>query len=184
MSYGFGYGSLWSLAGLIHAPSKRLSSLWSHLCGGFCSGAAWWSSSSPIWNKGHLRNQVLNLGIAVHKTHLHDMPHLGMGWAQVATTFVQAKPGTGAPKFGLKLRPSGEYTGRFFSARWQWRQSQSSQLPKKERSSIAPVSSIVVAVKLQLLNRLFLKEECFHAVHPGGDEPRWRPLIAHLAVTK
>jgi hypothetical protein len=49
---------------------------------------------------------------------------------------------------------------------------------------MSPVSSIVVAVKLQLLNRLFIKQECFHAVHPGGDEPRWQPLIAHLAVTK
>jgi hypothetical protein len=24
----------------------------------------------------------------------------------------------------------------------------------------------------------------FHAVLPGGDEPRWLPLIVHLAATK
>ncbi len=37
---------------------------------------------------------------------------LGMGRAQVAATLVQAKPGTGAPRAGLQLCPSGEYTSR------------------------------------------------------------------------
>ncbi len=95
-SYGFGYSSPNSLAGLIHAPREDPS--FSSVFGGsICRWAAWWSPSS-IWSGGHLRHQVLILGGALHQTHLHETQHLGIRKAQVAAILVQAMPGTGGPK--------------------------------------------------------------------------------------
>jgi hypothetical protein len=184
MSYGFGYGSLWSLVGLVHAPSGGCL-----LCGLiFVAGSA-------TGRRGGCHHSLSGMRV-VFAIKCSTLVYLYIKHIYMkCRTWVWGGPRSpplsfklslelGAPRFGLRLRPSGEYTGQFFPARWQWRQSQLSQLPKKERSSMLPVLSIVVTVKLQLLNRLFLKQECFHAVHPGGDEPRWQPLIAHLAVTK
>jgi hypothetical protein len=64
----------------------------------------WGSSSSsntyPFWAEPNVKH------IYINKT-----PRLGMGGAQVAAILVQGKPGSGAPRAGLRLRPGGEYIG-------------------------------------------------------------------------
>ncbi len=129
-NYGFGYGPPRSLAGLIHALRGDPSSSFVLGCC-TCSGAACWSSSSFIWSGGHLCHQVLVLGRAKYQTYLQEMPRLGKGRAQVAAILVQAKPGMGASRAGLWLRPSAKYASWFVLVRWWWQQGKLSQLLKK-----------------------------------------------------
>ncbi len=118
-SYGFGYSSPNSLAGLIHALREDPS--FSSVFGGsICRWAAWWSPSS-IWSGGHLRHQVLILGGAIHQTHLHEMQRLGIRKAQVAAILVQAMAGTGGSKSWPMATPTGKYAGRFVLLKWRWR---------------------------------------------------------------
>jgi hypothetical protein len=76
------------------------------------------------------------------------MLHLDMGRAQLTAIFVQAKPGNVGPK----SLPTGRV----------WCGGDSSKANccnfRRRRLSLSPVLSIVVAGKLQLLNRLFPKQ--------------------------
>jgi hypothetical protein len=79
--------------------------------------------------------------------------------------------------------PSSARPVHSLQARWRWRQGGSSQLPKKEVVNVASFVNYC-GYLTTVTQQTFSKTMCCHAVHPGGDGPRWRPLIAHLAATK